>query len=133
MRTPLRTLGFGKDEVRALSRHWGLATWAKPAAPCLASRIKHGVEVTPFRLARIDRAEVAVRAVLAGRGATAENLRVRDLGDAARVELDAQLATALAHDAELIDAVRGAGLTGEVTVAAFASGALSREAAARPR
>ncbi len=59
------------------------------------------------------------------------DLRVRDLGDAARVELDDGLATPLAHDPQLIAAVRAAGMTGTVTVAAFASGALSREAAAR--
>ena len=129
IRTPLRTLGFGKDEVRALSRYWGLATWAKPAAPCLASRIRHGVEVTPFRLARVDRAEAAVRALLAERGLAVRDLRVRDLGDAARVELDTALATLLADDPQLVAAVRAAGMTGTVTVAAFASGALSREAA----
>ncbi|HEY8302607.1 MAG TPA: ATP-dependent sacrificial sulfur transferase LarE [Jatrophihabitans sp.] len=129
VRTPLRTLGFGKDEVRALSQHWGLSTWAKPAAPCLASRIRHGVEVTPFRLARIDRAETAVRSLLAGRGLTVDNLRVRDLGDAARVELDAPLAAALADDPDVVAAVRSAGLAGEIAVTAFSSGALSREAA----
>jgi uncharacterized protein len=131
VRTPLRTLGFGKDEVRALSRHWGLSTWAKPAAPCLASRIRHGVEVTPFRLARIDRAEVAVRTLLASRGMTVHDLRVRDLGDAARVEIDADLVAAVADDAELVAAVRDAGMTGDIAVAAFSSGALSREAAHR--
>jgi len=129
VRTPLRTLGFGKDEVRALSRHWGLPTWAKPAAPCLASRIRHGVEVTPFRLTRIDRAEVAVRSLLAHRGVTVRDLRVRDLGEAARVEIDADLLPGVAHDPELFAAVRDAGMTGDITVAAFSSGALSREAA----
>jgi uncharacterized protein len=129
VRTPLRTLGFGKDEVRALSRHWGLPTWAKPAAPCLASRIRHGVEVTPFRLARIDRAEVAVRSVLADRGMTVHDLRVRDLGDAARVEIDADLVAAVGDDPEVVAAVRAAGMPGDITVAAFSSGGLSREAA----
>lgn len=128
VRTPLRTLGFGKDEVRALSQHWGLATWAKPASPCLASRIRHGVEVTPFRLARIDRAEAAVRSVLIGRGRTVHNLRVRDLGEAARVELDASLAAEFGDDPELIAAVRAAGMDGDIAVTAFSSGALSREA-----
>ena len=64
---PLRDLGFTKAQVRELSRAWALPTWAKPASPCLASRVRHGIEITPSRLGRIDRAELAVRRVLAGR------------------------------------------------------------------
>lgn len=127
--TPLRELGFAKDEVRALSRAWELPTWAKPASPCLASRVRHGVEVTPFRLARVDRAENAVRAALARRSLRPTDLRVRDLGSGARVELDTRLLPLVGDGADLRAAVRGAGFTGEVTIAGFASGALSREAA----
>jgi hypothetical protein len=58
---------------------------------------------------------------------------VRDLGAAARVELDAVLVA----DVAVVDAVRaavvGAGFEGEVTVTPFSSGALSREAAALSR
>jgi uncharacterized protein len=130
---PLRELGFTKADVRAVSRAWGLPTWAKPASPCLASRVRHGLEVTPFRLGRIDRAETAVRAALTGRGLASQDLRVRDLGAGARVELDAVLVA----DVAVVDAVRaavvGAGFQGEVTVTPFSSGALSREAAALSR
>jgi len=127
---PLRELGFTKADVRAVSRAWGLPTWAKPASPCLASRVRHGVEVTPFRLGRIDRAETAVRAALAARGLTVRDLRVRDLGDRARVELDAGLEVDASTIEAVRDAVAGAGFAGGVTVATFSSGALSREAAA---
>jgi len=126
--TPLRSLGFGKDEVRALSRRWELPTWAKPASPCLASRIRHGVEVTPFRLARVDRAEVATRSALESRNLVTRDLRVRDLGEDARVEVDAWLLPELADPTDIIDAVRAAGFAGEVKVTAFSSGALSRDA-----
>ena len=125
---PLRELGLTKSRVRELSRAWGLPTWAKPASPCLASRVRHGLEVTPFRLARVDRAETAVRRVLSGRGLAVTDLRVRDLGDRARVEVDAELVAALAGSGELQRAVRDAGFGAEVSVVAFASGALSREA-----
>jgi pyridinium-3,5-biscarboxylic acid mononucleotide sulfurtransferase len=125
--TPLRTLGLGKDEVRAVSRFWQLPTWNKPASPCLASRVRHGVAVTPFRLARVDRAETAVRAALAGAGLVSPDLRVRDLGDGARVELDVSIIDAVPPS--VADAVRAAGFGGPVEVRAFASGALSREAA----
>ncbi len=126
--TPLRTLGFGKDEVRALARRWELPTWAKPASPCLASRIRHGVEVTPFRLARVDRAEEATRSALQARNLGTLDLRVRDLGEDARVEVDASLLAELSDASDIIDAVHGAGFAGRVTVTAFSSGALSREA-----
>lgn len=86
---PLRDAGLTKAQVRAASRRWGLPTWDKPAAACLSSRVAYGVEVTPFRLGRVERAEAAARTVLAGAGLL--NLRVRDLGDRASVEVDATL------------------------------------------
>jgi uncharacterized protein len=84
---PLRDAGLTKAQVREASHRWDLPTWDKPAAACLSSRVAYGVEVTPHRLARVERAEAAVRAALP----TARNLRVRDLGDRASVEVDAAL------------------------------------------
>lgn len=78
---PLATLGLAKDDVRRLARALGLSVADKPAAPCLASRIPHHEPVTPEKLAQIDRAETAVRAL----GFT--DLRVRHHGDVARLEL----------------------------------------------
>ena len=75
--------------MREASRRWGLVTADKPALACLASRIAYGLQVTPAGLARVDRAERALRAHLSGAGAAVHDLRVRDLGDGqARVELD---------------------------------------------
>ena len=83
--TPLLAAGLSKADVREASRRWGLVTADKPALACLASRIAYGVQVTPSRLARVDRAETALRARLPG----VVDLWVRDLGGgAARVELD---------------------------------------------
>jgi uncharacterized protein len=82
--TPLLDAGLTKSQVRQASRDWGLVTADKPALACLASRIAYGVPVTPSRLARVDRAETALRALL-----QPTDVRVRDLGDGtARVELD---------------------------------------------
>src|SRR6478609_9619509 len=105
---PLRDAGLTKEQVRAASLRWDLPTWDKPAAACLSSRIAYGVEVTPHRLGRVERAEVAARQALAGTSLV--NLRVRDLGDRASVEVDAALLP-LAADVEagLLDAVRLAG------------------------
>jgi len=85
--TPLLDAGLTKAQIRAASLAWRLPTWDKPAAACLSSRIAFGVEVTPERLARVERAEAAVRRLLP----KLRNLRVRDLGERARIELDADL------------------------------------------
>ncbi len=61
--SPLAEAGLAKADVRELARHWGIEAWDKPATPCLSSRIAYGVSVTPERLARIDAAEQALRAL----------------------------------------------------------------------
>jgi pyridinium-3,5-biscarboxylic acid mononucleotide sulfurtransferase len=82
--TPLVTAGFSKAEVREASRRRGLRTADKPAAACLASRIAYGVQVTPARLSRVERAEALLRSF------GLAQLRVRDHGDLARVEVPVQ-------------------------------------------
>ena len=59
---PLVDAGFHKDDVRVLARTWGLSNAEKPAAPCLASRIPVGIEVTPERLHQIEQVEEFLRA-----------------------------------------------------------------------
>lgn len=124
--TPLRTLHLTKQDVRAIARLWDLDWADKPAAPCLASRVRYGIPITTATLARIERAEHAVRARLDDLGLPCRDLRVRDLGGTARIELDHHLATELQNDARLLDAVRSVGFTG-VGVSAFRSGALNHE------
>ncbi|PYO11441.1 MAG: ATP-dependent sacrificial sulfur transferase LarE [Gemmatimonadetes bacterium] len=58
---PLVNAGFNKSDVRELARHWNLSNAEKPAAPCLASRIPVGVEVTAERLAQIEAVEDCLR------------------------------------------------------------------------
>jgi uncharacterized protein len=81
VRAPLADAGFTKDDVRALSREVGLPTAELPASPCLASRLPYGTPVTSEALARVDRAEAGLRAL------GFRELRVRHLGEAARVEI----------------------------------------------
>ncbi len=105
---PLRDAGLTKAQVREASRRWALPTWDKPAAACLSSRIAYGVEVSRERLARVERAESALRAVLRRAGITVRDLRVRDLGEqGARVEVDAAAVPVLAARPELLAAVDG--------------------------
>ena len=118
--TPLRDAGLTKAQVREASRRWDLPTWDKPAAACLSSRVAYGVEVTPHRLARVERAEAAVRALLGRHGVPLRDLRVRDLGDRASVEVDAALLEGvLRPDGELTTA-----LLDDVRRAGFAQAAL---------
>ena len=122
--TPLLDAGFTKDDVRRASRAWGLETWDKPAAACLSSRIAYGVEVTPSRLARVERAESALRTALHGAGIPVRDLRVRDLGDTARVEVDRALVSAVAGRPDLLAAVDGFGDV-ELDPLGFRSGSMN--------
>jgi len=58
---PLLDAGLHKAEIRLLSRRAGLLTWDRPASACLASRLPYGTEVTPERLALVERGEAAMR------------------------------------------------------------------------
>lgn len=124
--TPLLDTGLAKADVRAVSRLWSLPTWDKPATPCLASRIRYGLQVTGPRLARIDRAEAAVRKLLTGAGIPVTDLRVRDLGETARIELPAKDLRAAQAVPGLSQAISQAGFDGvAVEYASFSSGNLN--------
>lgn len=124
--TPLLDAGLTKSQIREVSRRWGLPTWNKPAAACLSSRVAYGLEITPARLARVDRAEAALRAELEAAGVPVGNLRVRDLGHAARVEVDAEVVGRVAKLAVALDAVRSAGFDAvEVDPRGFRSGSMN--------
>ena len=83
-RAPLAEAGLSKQEVRALSRELALPTAELPASPCLASRLPYGTPVTAEALRRVERAEAALRAL------GIRELRVRHLGETARVEIAVQ-------------------------------------------
>jgi pyridinium-3,5-biscarboxylic acid mononucleotide sulfurtransferase len=55
--SPLRQLGFTKEEIRSLSKEQNLPTWNKPSFACLSSRFPYGESITPERLIMIDKAE----------------------------------------------------------------------------
>ncbi len=125
--TPLRDAGFTKADVRAASRRWGLSTWDKPAAACLSSRIAYGISITSAALARVERAEAAVRTVLAAAAIPVVNLRVRDLGgDRATIEVDRELVDRVTRSSRVAEAVRAVGFA-EVTVdlRGFRSGSMN--------
>jgi pyridinium-3,5-biscarboxylic acid mononucleotide sulfurtransferase len=78
---PLLDAGLAKSEIRTLSQRAGLPTWDRPASACLASRVPYGTEVTPERLALIERGEAALREL------GFRQFRVRAHDNLARVEI----------------------------------------------
>ncbi len=101
---PLVDAGFTKADVRAWSKELGLATWDKPAAACLASRLPYGTPVTLGRLSSVERAEAGLRAL------GFEELRVRHHGDVARIEVPSEsFPGVVAHREAVVQAVQEAG------------------------
>ncbi len=82
VRSPLLEAGLTKAEIRALSKEWGLPTWDKPSAACLASRIAYGLPISAANLSQIEQAERVVRRFAAGQ------VRVRHHGAIARIEVE---------------------------------------------
>lgn len=78
---PLSEAGLSKADVRAVARAFQLPVADKPAAPCLASRIPHGHEVTEAKLKQIEAVELALYQL------GFSDSRVRHHGDIARIEL----------------------------------------------
>jgi len=83
-RSPLAEVSITKLEVREISRSLGLPWWDKPSQPCLSSRFPYGEAITPEKLQRVARGERYLRQL------GLRNLRVRSVGDTARIELPPQ-------------------------------------------
>ncbi len=83
IRSPLAEVGMTKADVRTAAHALGIPNWNAPAAPCLSSRMAYGLAITPRRLAQVEQAEAYLRAL----GVTGD-LRVRHLGDRARIEVE---------------------------------------------
>jgi pyridinium-3,5-biscarboxylic acid mononucleotide sulfurtransferase len=94
-RSPLAELGITKLEVREIARHLGLSVWDKPAQPCLSSRFPYGEEISIEKLHRVGRAEIYLRKL------GYEQLRVRSVGDTAKIELPVESIGQFASNAEL--------------------------------
>jgi len=122
VRFPLLEAGMGKPEIRAAARQLGLPNWNKASFACLSSRIPHGTEVTIPALRRIEAAEAAIKAL------GFEQVRVRDHGEVARIEVDPGDIERLALAREtVVEALRGAGYTFvSLDLEGYATGSLNR-------
>lgn len=81
--SPLVLAGFTKKDVRALSKRLGLASWNKPANPCLASRVPYGTPITQETLDKIRAGEKFLRSL------GFPVVRLRHHGELARIEVPA--------------------------------------------
>ena len=81
IKSPLREAEMTKEDIRILSRYFGVPTWGKPSFACLASRFVYGERITREKLRMVDQAE----SLLLKMGF--RQFRVRIHGLMARIEL----------------------------------------------
>jgi uncharacterized protein len=104
--SPLRDAGMAKTDIREVSRMLGLPRWDRPTTVCLASRFPYGEEITEDGLARVARAEDALRAM------GFRQFRVRSHGEVARLEVEPEeIQRAWEQRGEIAAALREAGFT----------------------
>lgn len=82
--SPLALCKVTKEEIRAISKHFGLPNWDKPASPCLSSRIPYTHHITKKKLVEVERAENLLNDF------GFRDVRVRHYGDHGRVEVPAE-------------------------------------------
>ena len=78
---PLVDAGFTKVDIRQGSKLLGLATWDRPASPCLSSRVPYGNAITAAMLSQIAQGEGLLRSQ------GFREVRLRHHGKTARIEI----------------------------------------------
>lgn len=130
---PLAEAGLTKPVIRARSKALGLATWDRPAEPCLSSRMPYGEPVTAEGVRMVEGAEALLR-TLGLRECRARHHRVgADANGAARgwlcrIEVpDADLAQVVAQRQQIVAGVRALGYANvTLDLAGLASGGFNR-------
>lgn len=95
--SPLLRVGLTKDEIRLISKEWGLPSWNIPSQSCLATRIAYGIPITLSALHRIAQAEQLILNL------GLDQVRVRDHGDLARIEVPLPQLDKLLDKASLVN------------------------------
>jgi uncharacterized protein len=83
VRSPFVELEMYKAQIRAIALESGLSIYDKPSNACLASRIPTGTEIRYEKLKKIERSEIIVKKL-----SNVRQVRVRDHGDIARIEVE---------------------------------------------
>lgn len=79
--SPLAECRFEKEDIRLISKHYGLPNWNKPASPCLSSRFPYGESINADKLKMVEKAEDLLNDF------GFEDVRVRYIGNNARIEV----------------------------------------------
>ena len=104
--SPLREVGFTKQQIRDASGALGLSTQHKASFACLASRFPYGERITAEGLQQVEQAEEALREL------GLHQYRVRKHGDVARIEVPAKDISYLASEevrSDLVKRIRESG------------------------
>jgi pyridinium-3,5-biscarboxylic acid mononucleotide sulfurtransferase len=122
VRGPLAECSINKEELREIARHFELECWAKPASPCLSSRIPYFNEITPQKLQQIEAGEDLLEA----KGFPVS--RVRHHSSFARIEVPAdKLSDLIRLEPELTEAFHALGFEHiEIDSEGFVSGKMNR-------
>lgn len=81
IKSPLKEVGFTKQEIRLFSKELGLQEWDKPSFACLSSRFPYGEQITEAKLSMVEQAEQRLLEL------GFSQFRVRMHGDMARIEI----------------------------------------------
>lgn len=92
IRSPLQEAGLTKNEIRTLSKEFGLPTWDKDALACLSSRFPYGESIDLKKLKMVD----ALENYLFDIGF--RNIRVRHQLNTARIEVAPSMIKLLLED-----------------------------------
>jgi pyridinium-3,5-biscarboxylic acid mononucleotide sulfurtransferase len=83
IKSPLIETGFNKKDIRMIAEVNKLSIFDKPSNACLASRISKNIEITAPKLKRIENCELIIKKIF-----KVKQVRVRDHGDLARIEVE---------------------------------------------
>jgi uncharacterized protein len=83
IKSPLIETGFNKKDIREVAEDNKLSIFDKPSNACLASRVSKNIEITPLKLKRIENCESIIKKIF-----RVKQVRVRDHGDLARIEVE---------------------------------------------
>jgi pyridinium-3,5-biscarboxylic acid mononucleotide sulfurtransferase len=119
--SPLKHAGMTKDDIREISKEFGLSTWNKPSFACLSSRFPYGTKITPEKLVVIGEAEDFIRDL----GFT--ELRVRHHDNIARIEIGkADLERIIPYADKIVEKVKSLGfLYVTLDLAGFKTGSMN--------
>ncbi|MCW8850672.1 MAG: ATP-dependent sacrificial sulfur transferase LarE, partial [Melioribacteraceae bacterium] len=80
--SPFVDCNIDKLKIREIAKYFNLAVWDKPSSPCLSSRFPYGESISAEKLKKVENAEEILNEF------GFEDVRVRSLGDTAKIEVE---------------------------------------------